>query len=219
MHNQTWGYVSYPIPARKRRSSGRWAYGLGTGDIGIWAIPATDFRGQCCGACAGRSSPGTDPRFAKPIFRTVHRGKSPLPSSGAQPASGRSSASTLRAGQSRALASRLCAAAQLRSAADDRIEFAAGRAVVKPACRVGQARGLRRGSAYGSFPSVHKPRRSLSIRRGTVLRPDAAGSASERKALGKPTRRPPAFFAGAPFPVLASGQTTVVLDRQIRPSE
>jgi hypothetical protein len=42
------------------------------------------------------------------------------------------------------------------------------------------------------------------------LRPDAAGSASERKALGKPTRRPPAFFAGAPFPVLASGQTTVV---------
>jgi len=24
------------------------------------------------------------------------------------------------------------------------------------------------------------------------------------------TRRPPAFFAGAPFPVLASGQTTVI---------
>jgi len=42
------------------------------------------------------------------------------------------------------------------------------------------------------------------------LRPDAAGSASERNALGKPTRRSPAFFAGAPFPVLAFGQTTVV---------
>ncbi len=124
-------------PVRFRRG----AVSLGTGDLGIWAIPETGFGG----AAAWRSSPGSNPRFTEPIFRTVHCRKSPFPSAGAQSASRRNSAPTLRARQSRALTSRLSTAAQLRFATD-RFEFAAGRAAVKPACRVRQARGLRRGS-------------------------------------------------------------------------
>src|SRR5207244_8825991 len=34
---------------------------------------------------------------------------------------------------------------------------------------LGRPRGLRRGSAYGSFPAVHKPRRNLSLWRGILL--------------------------------------------------
>src|SRR5438034_694485 len=34
---------------------------------------------------------------------------------------------------------------------------------------LGRPRGLRRGSAYGSFPAVHQPRRNLSLWRGILL--------------------------------------------------
>jgi hypothetical protein len=111
-----------------------------------------------------RSYSGPDPRFAWPIFRTAHRRKPPLQSSSAQSASRRSPSTTLRPTPSRPLTSRLCARDhQLRSAADDRIQFAAGRAAVKPACRFRQARGLRRGSEYGSSrPGPQTPPESFN---------------------------------------------------------
>src|SRR5438046_9386982 len=34
---------------------------------------------------------------------------------------------------------------------------------------LGRPRGLRRGSAYGSFPAVHQPRRNLSLWLGSLL--------------------------------------------------
>ena len=52
------------------------------------------------------------------------------------------------------------------SAAEDGIHFAAGRAAVKPACRFRQARGLTRGSEYGSSVQSTTPAGDLKSSAG-----------------------------------------------------
>src|SRR5206468_933341 len=53
---------------------------------------------------------------------------------------------------------------------------------------LGRPRGLRRGSAYGSFPAVHQPRRNLSLWRGILLFAASLsrfGFRSEERRVGK----------------------------------
>ena len=109
------------------------------------------------------------------------------------------SSTTLRARKGCPLTSRLPAGV-LHAAADARVQFAAGRAAVKPACRFRQARGLRRRSEYGSSVQSQTPAGALTSPAGVFpLLPMQAGSVSERKPLGNKTRPSPAFFAGAPY--------------------
>ena len=194
-----------------------WAFGPGTGEPRIGAILETGIHGPCCGV-RPRSSSGTDSCFARPIFRATHSRRHPIQSSSTQSASRASSTPTLRARQGGPLVSRLCPAAQqLCASADDGIQFAAGRAAVKPACLVRQARGLRRGSEYGSSVQSTTSPAGLSHSGGVLfffaLHP--AGSVSELKALRKLTRRLPAFFAGTPYG-FPSSQTPPFRSRSLR---
>src|SRR5206468_372888 len=97
-------------------------------------------------------------------------------------------------------ASRLCGVI-LDAAVNHGIQFAAGRAAVKPACRFRQARGLRRRSEYGSSVQSTNPVRHLKTWRGypSSLLLQAAGSVSELKLLGNQRDNRPALSAGAPY--------------------
>ena len=149
--------ATWPVDAFRRTPFRlwHWTFGIGTGECGIGTISETGFYSQSR-TCAPRSSSRADPLFARPIFRAAHDRKHPLQSSDPQSTSCRMSSTTLRATESRPLTSRLCAGV-LDAAADDGIQFAAGRAAVKPACRFRQARGLRRGSEYGSSVQSKNP--------------------------------------------------------------
>ena len=91
-------------------------------------------------------------------------------------------------------------------------QFAAGRAVVKPACRFRQARGLRRRSEYGSSVQSHHPA-GIQNSGGVMFLFNPAGSVSELKLLGIQCEDRPAFFAGRSF-LLPSSRDTSFLPTQ-----
>ena len=86
-------------------------------------------------------------------------------------------------------------------------QFAAGRAVVKPACRFRQARGLRRRSEYGSSVQSHHPA-GIQNSGGVMFLFNPAGSVSELKLLGIQCEDRPAFFAGRSFLIPSSRDTS-----------